>query len=243
MRRSPSQPPPSPRSAVRPPAPRDATGRAPAEATRAAPSPKARGRRPVAQQAPAPRPEPLQAILRAAGELLDERGVDGLNTTDVARRAGISTATLYRHFPDKHAVLRALVLDIHEERAAAVVGTYEAIAAGPDWREPLARAIRVAYRMRLSRPGGRSTRRALQTSPELWQWDQRQNEELARALAKAMRRRRPDLPRAVSERIALVTVTASVALLDLACLDPRRGKAILEDATALREAYLARYLD
>jgi len=185
----------------------------------------------------------LPAIFRAAGELLDELGADGLNTTDIARRAGISTATLYRHFPDKNAVLRALVLDLHEERAAAVVGIYDELATGPDWREPLARAIEVAYRMRLARPGGRSTRRALQTSPELWQWDQAQNEEIARALARAMRRRKPDLSREASERIARVTVTASVALLDLACLNVRRGAAILEDATTLREAYLARYLD
>lgn len=226
MRRTPSPTPTSPASPTRPPNPRPA-----------------RGRRPDTHVTHEVRPEPLHSILRAAGELLDERGVDGLNTTDVARRAGVSTATLYRHFPDKHAVLRALVLDIHEERAAAVVGVYEAFATAPDWREPLARAIRIAYRMRLARPGGRSTRRALQTSPELWQWDQAQNEEIARALAKAMRRRKPGLPRAESERIALVTVTASVALLDLACLNVRRGAAILEDATALREAYLARYLD
>jgi AcrR family transcriptional regulator len=185
----------------------------------------------------------VPAILRAAGELLDEAGVDGLNTTAVARRAGVSTATLYRHFPDKHAVLRALVLDIHEERAAAVVGIYDEIATSADWRAPLARVVHIAYRMRLARPGGRSTRRALQTSPELWQWDQQQNEEIARALARALRRREPRLTRAASERIARVTVTASVALLDLACLDERRGEAILEDATALREAYLARYLD
>lgn len=201
--------------------------------------------------APAPVPadsrttarDPVPAILRAAGELLDEAGVDGLNTTAVARRASVSTATLYRHFPDKHAVLRALVLDIHEERAAAVVGIYEEVATGGDWREPLARVVRIAYRMRVARPGGRSTRRALQTSPDLWQWDQQQNEEIARALARALRRRKPRLTRAVSERIARVTVTASVALLDLACLDERRGEAILQDATALREAYLARYLD
>ena len=188
-------------------------------------------------------PDPLPAIFRAAGELLDERGAEGLNTTDIARRAGISTATLYRHFPDKHAVLRALVLDIHEERAAAVRAIYAELVGGPDWREPLARAIRVAYRMRLARPGGRSTRRALQTSPELWQWDQQQSEELARALARALRLRKPTLPRAVAARIALITVTASVALLDLACLDARRGDAIVEEATALREAYLAPYLD
>ena len=187
--------------------------------------------------------DPLPAILQAAGELLDEVGAEGLNTTAIARRAGVSTATLYRHFPDKRAVLNAVVHAVHRERALAVERYYERFATEPDWRAPLSDLLRDMYRMRVGRPGGRSTRRALQTSPELWQWDQQQNEELARAFAAAMRRRRPALPRARAERVALAIVTATVALLDLACLDEKRARAILDEAIALRSAYLAPYLD
>jgi AcrR family transcriptional regulator len=187
--------------------------------------------------------DPLPAILEAAGQLLDEAGVEGLNTTAVARRAGVSTATLYRHFPDKHAVLRAVVLAVHEERARAVVGFYERFVTEPDWRAPLTELIRETYRLRISRPGGRSTRRALQVSPELWEWDRRQNEELARGFARAMRRRRPELTRARTERVALALVTATVALLDLACLDERRAEAVIAEAIAIRTAYLAPLLD
>jgi len=185
----------------------------------------------------------IAAILRAAGELLDERGTDGLNTTAIAQRAGISTATLYQHFPDKQAVLRALVHTLQSERESAVAGYYDELATAPDWRVPLATAIRTAFRLRIERPGGRSTRRALQTSPELWQWDHDQTEALAKVLARAMRRRKPTLKRATAERVALVTVTASIALLDLASMDPRRGAALLAEADALRDAYLSRYLD
>jgi AcrR family transcriptional regulator len=185
----------------------------------------------------------IAAILRAAGELLDERGSDGLNTTAIAQRAGISTATLYQHFPDKQAVLRALVQALQSERESAVAACYDDLATAPDWRVPLAAAIRTAFRLRVERPGGRSTRRALQTSPELWQWDQDQTESLAKVLARAMRRRKPTLTRATAERVALVAVTASIALLDLSSMDRRRGNALLADADALRNAYLARYLD
>ena len=186
---------------------------------------------------------PLRAILHAAGELLDERGTDGLNTTAIAQRAGISTATLYRLFPDKHAVLRALVLDLQQERASRVMEYYEAVITAPDWREPLNGVLRVAYALRLARPGGRSTRRALQTSPELWQWDQEQSRELWIALARALRRRKPSLGKATAERIAMVTVTTTVALLDLACDDERHAERILREAIELRNAYLSRYLD
>jgi AcrR family transcriptional regulator len=183
------------------------------------------------------------SILRAAGELLDERGTDGLNTTAIAQRAGISTATLYQHFPDKQAVLRALVQTLQSERESAVAACYDELATAPDWRVPLAAAIRTALRLRVERPGGRSSRRALQTSPELWQWDHDQTASLAKVLARAMRRRKPTLTRATSERVALVAVSASIAVLDLASLDLRRGAVLLAEADKLRNAYLAGYLD
>ena len=81
------------------------------------------------------------------------------------------------------------------------------------------------------------------TSPELWEWDRAQTKALAALLARAMRRRKPSIGKATAERVALVAVSASVALLDVACLDERRGKALLEEATAMREAYLSLYLD
>lgn len=185
----------------------------------------------------------IAAILRAAGELLDERGTDGLNTTAIAQRAGVSTATLYQHFPDKQTVLRALVQALQTEREAAVAACYGELATAPDWRVPLAAAMRTAFRLRVERPGGRSSRRALQTSPELWQWDHDQTEALAKVLARAMRRRKPTLSRATAERVALVALTSTIALLDLASLNPRRGNMLLAEADALRNAYLAPYLD
>jgi AcrR family transcriptional regulator len=215
---------------------RDAKAKA-AEAVPRTPQP-ARERSPRASHR-----DPVEGILAAAGELLDQQGYDGLSTTAVAARAGVSTATLYRLFPDKHAILRALVEQLQSERAEAAARLYDGIGAGGDWRKPLADAVREALRLRLSRPGGRSTRRALQTSPELWLWDQQHSEELARRLARAMLRRKPSIGRAKAERAALVAISASVALLDVACLDPRRSKVLIEEGIAMREAYLARYLD
>jgi hypothetical protein len=49
--------------------------------------------------------------------------------------------------------------------------------------------------------------------------------------------------RVTAERVALVGLTASVALLDLACTDAKHGAALVEEGIRLREAYLAPYLD
>ncbi|MEH6380683.1 MAG: helix-turn-helix domain-containing protein [Dietzia cercidiphylli] len=46
-----------------------------------------------------------ERLLRAALELMGDRGYDGVTTAAVAGRAGVSEMTLFRHFPTKAALL------------------------------------------------------------------------------------------------------------------------------------------
>lgn len=50
-----------------------------------------------------------QRILETAAELFLDQGYDQVSTNGVAAAAGISIGSLYRYFPDKQAVLAALV--------------------------------------------------------------------------------------------------------------------------------------
>jgi AcrR family transcriptional regulator len=75
---------------------------------------------PSATEAPgqAPRGQPRQArsrdklarILAATAELLQEFRYDELGTRLIAERAGVSVGSLYRFFPDKDSIARALLL-------------------------------------------------------------------------------------------------------------------------------------
>lgn len=47
-------------------------------------------------------------ILDAATQVLERDGEAGFNTNAVAERAGVSIGTLYRYFPDKLAILKAM---------------------------------------------------------------------------------------------------------------------------------------
>src|SRR5689334_22040791 len=49
-------------------------------------------------------------LLAAAKELFDERGPD-VPLDDVARRAGVGNATLYRHFPTRRDLIVAVYAD------------------------------------------------------------------------------------------------------------------------------------
>ena len=44
-------------------------------------------------------------ILRAAQKLFARKGFDGTTTKDLARRAGVAEGTIFRHFPNKKAIL------------------------------------------------------------------------------------------------------------------------------------------
>jgi len=74
-----------------------------------------------------------ERLLDAARELIAERGA-GVPLEDVAKRAGVGIATLYRRFPDRDALLRAVVLDaltrtrLAAERAAELDDPFEALA-------------------------------------------------------------------------------------------------------------------
>lgn len=65
--------------------------------------------------APTPQDRPLRAdaernrrrILEAARELFAQRGL-GVTLNDVARHAGVGVGTVYRRFPDKHALIEEL---------------------------------------------------------------------------------------------------------------------------------------
>jgi AcrR family transcriptional regulator len=52
------------------------------------------------------------AILQAASELLDSRGLDGLSVDAIAARAGVSKATIYRWWPNKAAIVMDAVLSV-----------------------------------------------------------------------------------------------------------------------------------
>ncbi len=67
----------------------------------------------------------LQLILDAAGEAFAEGGLE-VGVADIAKRAGVGTATIFRRFPTKEDLILAVMLDrlgelLAEARAAAAI--------------------------------------------------------------------------------------------------------------------------
>lgn len=71
-----------------------------------------------------------QRLLRAAARLFAERGFHGVSIEDLGGAAGISGPAVYRHFPNKEAVLETLLVEVSERLLAG--GRTQAAAAVDD---------------------------------------------------------------------------------------------------------------
>src|SRR5712675_1452378 len=80
------------------------------------------------------------ALVRAAIELLEERGETELSLRAVARRAGVSPAAPYRHYADREALVSAVAAVGYRELAKRLADAHPA----PSTPEQLA-SVGVAY--------------------------------------------------------------------------------------------------
>lgn len=88
----------------------------------------------------------LEQLLTAARDLVADRGA-AVALEEVAQRAGVGIATLYRRFPDRTALLRGVVLDALEQTRLAAE---RAAAEHDDAFEALAAYLRSALDLRVS---------------------------------------------------------------------------------------------
>jgi AcrR family transcriptional regulator len=111
-----------------------------------------------------------ERVLSAAAEVFHEHGLDA-GLEDVARRAGVGVATVYRRFPSREALLEALLSDLLQvyldeaERArtlpdgtglAAFVRTVAEVQASPRgcavrlWSSPAVEELRAELHLRMA---------------------------------------------------------------------------------------------
>ncbi|MFD4601772.1 TetR/AcrR family transcriptional regulator [Streptomyces sp. NPDC058464] len=81
-------------------------------------------------------------IVAAARELLEESGPAVLTMRTLADRLGIKAPSLYKHFPDKHAVEVELIAQMLEETAEALETAESRTSDAPGSLEALAQAYR-----------------------------------------------------------------------------------------------------
>jgi len=85
--------------------------------------------------------ETVSVILEASARILESDGLRGFNTNAIAAKAGVSVGSLYQYFPNKDAIVLALIGSYEEELQNAV---FEVIQAGRG--QELKRRLRLLVR-------------------------------------------------------------------------------------------------
>ena len=183
--------------------------------------------------------ETVGRILDTAAVLLDEVGVDGFNTNLLAARAGVRVRTVYRYFPNKTAVIVALAERVVSEWDAWADGELARLDGDGDWRSAVERATRGLLQRVRELPGNAAIRRAMRAVPELYVLDQRDNERLAEAYARALRRDAPAIPLARARRIARCLIESTGAIVDVALeQSPASARGLIDELVEMQLAYL-----
>lgn len=89
------------------------------------------------------------ALIEAGLRLLSDRDLEGLSLREVARAVGVSAPSVYRHFPDKQALMTALAMEGLAQLSAA---QHEAVRSARSDEEVFALAGRAYVRFALAHP-------------------------------------------------------------------------------------------
>jgi AcrR family transcriptional regulator len=196
----------------------------------------------------APRREPQQArsrqrvrrILDATARLVAKGGVFAVNTNAIARLARLPVGTLYQFFPNREAVLEALMQSQLEAFDEAL---WPWLAPSQD-EQPLGayvdRIVEALAKAYLKVPGLAPLLKGLRYDKQFAKLSARNNARVAEALAELVKRRVPRTPRRRALAIGTAVVEASDAVL-MAWLQTR-DRALLAELKTMLRAYGAELL-
>jgi AcrR family transcriptional regulator len=186
--------------------------------------------------------ETFDNICAAASEILNERGLEALNTNAVAERAGVSITAVYAYFPDKYAIMHELFIRSDERWRIAVMPMFEAVSDTDDLVDLMRQTTLTSAKTRVNDPEYRALRNAIWAVPELAELERAILTECTDLLATELRRRQPRLtPRRATRAAQTIVLSAAAAVDDCAragCVD----RPLLEQVSLMSGLYVEQVL-
>ena len=183
--------------------------------------------------------ETVEALLDTAARLLEEVGLEGFNTNLLAARAGVRVRTVYRYFPNKHAVITQLAT-----RAMTQWNSWfgeltrlvdPAVSLESVWSRLIDAYVQGMRRM----PGARALRRAMRADDQLRGLDDQDNAQLAHRVSEVLRHRWPCADGASLRAASRVLLESASSVIDVALGCSRaKAAAMLAALKAMHATYL-----
>jgi AcrR family transcriptional regulator len=180
------------------------------------------------------------AIVDAAAELFATNGFDATTMEAIAAASDSAIGSVYRFFPNKQAVFRA-VADVALAQAQAVFGELMMVAASGrlDWAEVLDRALDAFAQLHAGAPAPRAVFANLQLYGEFAEADQQMIREFIAATAGVVSVWAPEVDAETRRIIATMIVHTMSGILVLSHREsPATAAAMLEQTKLMLRRYL-----
>jgi AcrR family transcriptional regulator len=184
----------------------------------------------------------VQAILQAAAQVFERHGYAAGTTNRIAQRAGVSIGTLYQYFPNKDAILVALVHQHLAESTAALRPHLQRLASGAHFQDVLPDIIHAMVALHALAPNlHRVLFEETQLPPTLRAELDELEDRLVDVTAAALASSHPNAPNPDLRLRARVVISAIEGLTHRLVLRPPDGvstRAIALEITELVRAYI-----
>jgi len=185
----------------------------------------------------------FEQILDATAQLLEDQGVEGINTNAIARAAGINVATLYQYFPNKQAVLLALFQRFSTQRIETGRTRFAGMGRTADWRSMVHATVDGLVALRRQLRGTAALMHAMRVFPELRAHHQAMRAQVAQPLADEIVAA-SKVPMEEALLVATCTIEAHVAMLDFWQIETGgRDDRVIEQVKGMMTRYLAPYFE
>lgn len=185
--------------------------------------------------------ETIARILKTTAVLLEEVGLEGLNTNLIAGRAAVGMQAIYRYFPNKDSILLALMEELREAEREWV-GDLRQLELGT-WRETVRSSIAGYFAAAAAHTGYSSLRNAARASIAIQSADRALNAELERELAEGLERLGVRLEPSRMSAVCRTVMESASRILDAALAsDAREAADLIGELTTMIVAYLEHYV-
>jgi AcrR family transcriptional regulator len=177
----------------------------------------------------------MAVVLRAAAELLEETGVEGFTIRGLEQQAGVSSGWIYRFFPDRDAIIEAVMLEF----SAASRDVIPALEAAESWQQVLEDEVNAMVHLFRSSPGMGVVWLSRRRTGLVEQADTEANDLIARQLAEKLLPWATVTEDELRERVR-VSVDGVQGMIEQAFRSGRGDDSwLIGEITRMRIAYLA----
>ena len=128
--------------------------------------------------------EKVDLILNAAKELIGERGNDAVSMREIAKECGIAPSSIYQYFPDKNAILEAIMAEYYGKFSEIMDSGFSNMVDFPSYAKAVDKGLDQFYKMFKDEPLLATIWSSVQANTVLREMDIQDSKEKAEAMTK-----------------------------------------------------------